>query len=339
MYEPEFHFNIKQANKIYEGRPINRISYFSSASILQSNGIPGHGLVLWKHPLKDTDPKPVLSNIAFNEKFQKNELVHPIDTELNKTVLVASFKDACAQNETLCGGKGASLAFMVQIKQNSKKLPCPDFTVPDGFVLTTNAYKFQVLRNSSIREGIVETENSAFKRINKPLENACSDLSEIFKNTPILPEIVDQVKRVYEKLEKESKIPLKLAVRSSAVGEDSAGASSAGQNETFLGLKSIEEVLHAIRKCWASLFTYQSVSYRQQNIQPINTEMAVVIQTMVPSDSAGVLFTNYPLNNDPNKILVTANFGLGEVKFFVFIIKFSYIFQMDFIAVGGVWNG
>lgn len=207
---------------------------------------------------------------------------------------------------------------MAQIKQNSKKLPCSDFIVPNGYILTTNAFKYQVLRNSSIREGIVQVENSAYKRIDKPLKDACTELSETFKSTPILPEIVDSVKHVYAKLEEGSKLPIKLAVRSSAVGEDSAGASSAGQNETFLGLKSIEEVLHAIRKCWASLFTYQSVTYRQQNLQPIDTEMAVVLQTMVPSDSAGVLFTNYPLNNDPNKILITANFGLGEVKFLIF---------------------
>lgn len=282
--------------------------------------------------MKDSDPQPVLSDIDSNEEFKDYELIHPSDTELNRTALVASFKDSFAQNEQLSGGKGASLAFLSKIQKSSKNLLHTDFIVPTGFVLTTNAYKYQVLRNSPIREGVFEVENSAFKRISKSLENACTDLSEIFKTTPILPEIVDSVKQAYARLENESETQLKLAVRSSAVGEDSAGASSAGQNETFLGLKSIEEVLHAIRKCWASLFTYQSVSYRQQNLQPINIEMAVVIQVMVPSDSAGVLFTNYPLNNDPNKVLITGNFGLGEVNYFAFIEVVGFYNNQEFVC-------
>jgi len=105
---------------------------------------------------------------------------------------------------------------------------------------------------------------------------------------------------------------LRFAVRSSAIGEDSDDASSAGQNETFLGLRNLTEILDSIKLCWASLFTYQSVEYRRQHIQPVNTEMAVVVQIMVPADCAGVLFTRHPASGDPSKILITANYGLGE---------------------------
>lgn len=104
----------------------------------------------------------------------------------------------------------------------------------------------------------------------------------------------------------------RFAVRSSAIGEDSDDASSAGQNETFLGLRNLDEVLESVKKCWASLFTYQSVEYRRQHIQPIDVQMAVVVQVMVPADCAGVLFTRHPASGDPSKILITANYGLGE---------------------------
>jgi len=104
----------------------------------------------------------------------------------------------------------------------------------------------------------------------------------------------------------------RVAVRSSAIGEDSEGASSAGQNETFLGLNNIEEVYDAVRLCWASLYAFQSVQYRKQHVQPIKNGMAVVIQAMVPAESAGVLFTRHPATGDPSKILITSNYGLGE---------------------------
>lgn len=65
-------------------------------------------------------------------------------------------------------------------------------------------------------------------------------------------------------------------------------------------------------KCWASLYSFQSVFYRKQNIQPVVTSMAVVIQKMVAAESAGVLFSRHFLNGDPSVIVITANYGLGE---------------------------
>lgn len=120
--------------------------------------------------------------------------------------------------------------------------------------------------------------------------------------------------------------PFRLAVRSSAIGEDSEDSSSAGQNDTFLGLTSLEAVLDGVRKCWASLYTFQSVEYRRQHVQPIDTQMAVVVQVMVASECAGVLFTQHPSNGDPSKMLITANFGLGEVGVNKQILNVFYYF-------------
>lgn len=103
------------------------------------------------------------------------------------------------------------------------------------------------------------------------------------------------------------------AVRSSAIGEDSEELSAAGQNETFLGCSSVDDVIKSVTLCWASLFTYQSVQYRHQHGLPVASEMAVVVQRMVPADCAGVLFTSHPSTSSPAKIVITANYGLGEV--------------------------
>jgi len=96
------------------------------------------------------------------------------------------------------------------------------------------------------------------------------------------------------------------------VTEDAEELSAAGQNQTFLGLRTNEEIFEAIIKCWASLFSFQSVFYRKQNIQPVKSSMAVVIQKMVDADVAGVLFSRHFLSGDPSLIIITANFGLGE---------------------------
>ena len=105
----------------------------------------------------------------------------------------------------------------------------------------------------------------------------------------------------------------RFAVRSSAVGEDSDELSSAGQNETILGCKGLPSILEAIQRCWGSLFSSLSVEYRRQNGQQIFGPMGVVIQEMVAAESAGVIFSRDPLSGDPSKIIITANYGLGEV--------------------------
>ena len=86
----------------------------------------------------------------------------------------------------------------------------------------------------------------------------------------------------------------------------------AGQNETLLGITGMKNILKAINQCWASLYAHRSVQYRHQNGQALVTSMGVVIQKMVPSDAAGVLFTADPLTGNPGVYTITASWGLGE---------------------------
>lgn len=227
--------------------------------------------------------------------------------------LTLFFNEPDAQCEQLCGGKGSSLAYLTQFANNHSTQK-NEFIVPQGFILTTDAFDIQLKCNKSIRDAISMIESVAYNKTDGKLELVCEQLKTLFTETPIEIEIVNEIRRAYSILKNNTGSSLKVAVRSSAIGEDSAESSSAGQNETFLGIQNIDQVLIAIRKCWASLFTVQSVTYRIQNIQPINTKMSVVIQTMVAPDCAGVLFTQHPVSNDPSKLLITANYGLGEVS-------------------------
>ncbi|MBL8865981.1 MAG: PEP/pyruvate-binding domain-containing protein, partial [Planctomycetia bacterium] len=104
-----------------------------------------------------------------------------------------------------------------------------------------------------------------------------------------------------------------VAVRSSATGEDGAEASFAGQQETILGVVGEDAVLDAIERCWKSLQTDRAIAYRRQKGIPDDAvAMAVVVQRLVPAETAGVLFTRDPLDPAANRMIVEASYGLGE---------------------------
>lgn len=227
-----------------------------------------------------------------------------------------AFSDIRAQYEVLTGGKGASLACLTELieKQSLYDSLKSTFVIPPGFILTTTAFNFQILRHEKLQYAIESLEkNTRHYETFEKLHSDCAIVQKLFTDIPLEKKIIESVKEAYKNLLINSKGALKFAVRSSAVGEDGVESSSAGQNESFLGLQSYDDILLAIQKCWASLFSVRSVTYRVQKVQPIRTAMAVVIQVLVSPECAGVLFTRHPSKNDPSKLLITANYGLGEV--------------------------
>ena len=105
----------------------------------------------------------------------------------------------------------------------------------------------------------------------------------------------------------------RVAVRSSATAEDLPEASFAGQQETYLNVQGIEDVLEAVRNCYCSLWSNRAVSYRfHQGYDQTKVAIAVVVQEMVESEKAGVLFTSNPLNGKDDEMEINANYGLGE---------------------------
>ncbi|KAK9876027.1 hypothetical protein WA026_011143 [Henosepilachna vigintioctopunctata] len=209
----------------------------------------------------------------------------------------------------LAGGKGSSLGLM-------KSLNNEEICIPDGFIITSYAFQQQIDSNSQLKQALLKLEDIAFGKMTENLENACMVTEELFGEqiiTPIVEEAIQEAVMDFTKSIEEKIIPyLRVAVRSSAIYEDSEGFSSAGQNQTFLGCQTSDVLFKKICRCWGSLFSYQSVIYRRQHGLPIKTSMAVVVQIMIPAEVAGVLFTCHPSTMNPSQMMITSNFGLGE---------------------------
>ena len=168
------------------------------------------------------------------------------------------------------GGKGLNLG----------KLTRAGFQVPQGFCVTTDAYRSSV-------QHLSEQNASAIKEV------------------VLSPELVADIHTAREQLQTAA-----VAVRSSATAEDLAEASFAGQQDTFLNVTS-DELIDAIKGCWASLWSERAIAYRQtQGISDEGLAMAVVVQEMCEADVSGVLFTVSPFSAGVS--IIESNWGLGE---------------------------
>ena len=195
------------------------------------------------------------------------------------------------------GGKGRSLA----------KLANAGFNVPGGFQVTTAAYRSFVADNH-LQETIVSLAKPVVAEGRVSFEQASRDIQALFTNHELSTAISEEIKTTYASLNDSP-----VAVRSSANAEDLPGLSFAGQQETYLNVKGADEVAAAVRRCWASLWTPQAISYRHQNgIDQDGVAMAVVVQIMVPSAVSGILFTANPATGERAEIIINASFGLGK---------------------------
>jgi len=195
------------------------------------------------------------------------------------------------------GGKGRSLARMARA----------GFNVPGGFVVTAAAYRSFVTTNR-IQEKIVSLAKPAVEDGRVSFEAASHAIQALFAEHDPSSELAAEIRQAYGPLD-----DAPVAVRSSANAEDLPGLSFAGQQETYLNVKGADEVVRAVRNCWASLWTPQAISYRHQNgIDQGSVAMAVVVQVMVSSQVSGILFTANPATGERSEIIVNSSFGLGE---------------------------
>ena len=101
-----------------------------------------------------------------------------------------------------------------------------------------------------------------------------------------------------------------VAVRSSATAEDLPEASFAGQQDTYLNVRGLKDLLAAVRDCWASLWTARAMAYRaRQGLDPASVSLAVVVQQMIDAESAGVMFTANPSNGRRDETVISAAWG------------------------------
>lgn len=179
--------------------------------------------------------------------------------------------------------------------------------VPPGFCLTTEAY-----RKATEKAGLEEIFDE-LERTGRSDVAALSALAERARAAvlavPIPPSIAEAVATEYARLGAD--VP--VAVRSSATAEDLPFASFAGQQDTYLNIVGRDDVLDAVRRCWASLWTERAVVYRAtQGIDNRTVRLAVVVQVMVDSAVAGVLFTANPVTGRRREAVIDASPGLGE---------------------------
>jgi phosphohistidine swiveling domain-containing protein len=212
----------------------------------------------------------------------------------------AWFDEVRKDDIALAGGKGANLGDL-----SRAGLP-----VPPGFVLTTAAYDAFVESND-IGDAIVGRASVARAEDPAAFEEVAEGIRALFSGGKVPEEMADEIRAAYEELSEDGETA--VAVRSSATAEDLAGASFAGQQETYLNVRGAEALLEAVKNCWASLWTARAMAYRaRQGIDPATVSLAVVVQRMVESESAGVMFTANPANGRRNEEVVSAAWGLGE---------------------------
>lgn len=199
------------------------------------------------------------------------------------------------------GGKGAHLGQMIRV----------GFSVPPGFLVKSNGYE-RFLDVAGLRGPIEEISRTIDFGDFGDVEQKTARIREIVTTAEIPGDIATEITVAYEALYEQGELPL-VAVRSSVGTKDLSRSSFPGQMDTFHNVRGIEQVLATIRKCWASVWSARAAStLRSLSIDPGRVVIAPVIQRMVLSEIAGVLFTANPVNGNLEEILVDAAFGLGE---------------------------
>jgi pyruvate,water dikinase len=220
------------------------------------------------------------------------------------------FDQLSIEDVPLVGGKNASLGEMYS------RLTPMGIAVPNGFAVTAFSYR-EFLEKAGIRKAIQDI----LKDLDTSNINQLEKCGERVRNTILhadLPkELNEEILKSYEALSSSyNKKEVDVAVRSSATAEDLPGASFAGQQETYLNIVGPQDLLRAVKKCFASLFTNRAISYRQdKGFSHFDAALSVTVQKMVRSDLAcsGVMFTLDTETGFDKVVVINGSYGLGEM--------------------------
>lgn len=215
---------------------------------------------------------------------------------------VSSLAEIGLEDLAQVGGKGAHLGQMIRA----------GFAVPPGFSVQSESYE-SLLDSAKLEKPIQEISATIDFDDLKDVEEKTARMREIISAARIPADVETEIRKAYEELrEGEAEVPL-VAVRSSVGTTDLSRSSFPGQMDTFHNISGIEGVLAAIRECWASVWSARAASTMHAlQIDPNMIIIAPVVQRMVPSEIAGVLFTANPIDGNPEEMLMDAAFGLGE---------------------------
>jgi pyruvate,water dikinase len=221
---------------------------------------------------------------------------------------VAWFAELGLHDVERVGGKNASLGEMVQ------HLSRAGVRVPDGFATTADAY-----RRFLAHEGLAERINAVLASLDvedtRALAAAGGEIREWVEQQPFPADLESDIRAAYDRLVGDTGDEVSWAVRSSATAEDLPDASFAGQQETFLNVRGIENVLHAIRLVFASLYNDRAIAYRvHSGFDHSVVALSAGVQRMVRCDigASGVMFTMDTESGFRDAVFVTSSYGLGE---------------------------
>jgi pyruvate,water dikinase len=212
---------------------------------------------------------------------------------------VIPFGELGLEHVDVVGGKSAHLGDLLQA----------GFPVPPGFAVTTHA--FELVLHDEFRRQVDELVADLHSEDLAELEVKAAHIREVVEKLDVPGELADEIEAGYAALGRAvGQDKPAVAVRSSAVAEDAAGASFAGVQSTYLWLRGFDAVLGGIRRCWASYFNAEALSYRAQHASS-PAGMSVAVQYMVDARLAGVMFTLNPVSGDPSSVAIDASYGLG----------------------------
>lgn len=206
------------------------------------------------------------------------------------------FKDSLGTELPEVGGKGANLG----------RLTAAGFDVPPGFVVGTAAY---ITHMENLRETISNELASVSFDDAVNLDTCTAKIRELITDASMPTQVAQGIAQAYKQMGDK----LYVAVRSSGTSEDLEGASFAGLHDTYLDIRGEEDVIDAVKRCWASMWSARATFYRNsQGFDHFSSSIAVVVQAMVESEVSGVMFTGNPLNAATDQLMINASWGLGE---------------------------
>lgn len=230
---------------------------------------------------------------------KKEKSFRQIKKTNNMGAYTIDFQETDSSAILVTGGKGANLGELSKID---------GIQVPDGFCVTTEAYKKVTENNQELNRLLDElVQLKAGDRLT--IGKISTEIRSVIENITFSEDMSQDIGVYLARFAERSA----FAVRSSATAEDLPTASFAGQQDTFLNIIGKTAILKHIGKCWASLFTDRAVTYRiQNNYGHRKVQIAVVVQQMVFPQVSGVLFTADPVSGNRKTLSVDASFGLGE---------------------------
>ena len=217
--------------------------------------------------------------------------------------MVMWFQDCRTDALPLVGGKCASLGELIHA----------GVRVPPGFALTTHAFR-AFMREGDLAGDVAAAVERVDPHDTGALEAASGEIRRRIEQAPLPVEMEDAIAEHYRKLSVQCCLPATpVAVRSSATAEDLPGASFAGQQDTYLWIRGVDDLLERTKRCISSLYTARAIAYRARNgFRHGDVAIAVGVQKMANAYCAGVMFTLNPSNGDRSSIVIDSNFGFGE---------------------------